>query len=192
MFKVKSDFIGDFKLGDNINYNLKILSLLYKYRSDSTENIKILLYKPIIITLASICEAILYDLHSRIKYNTLEGVQNIAESAINLIRRKKIDEFEKYIASSKKHDLFDAKDSQLYEDLDTLRKLRNRIHIQNSKNHFEPDERNAFNYTRQIMAEKVVERVLKVVLQKYSRGQDLRGHVDDFELPWQEHFASRG
>ncbi len=189
MFKVKSDFMGSFKVGDNINYNFRILSLFYGFQSNSTEEKKILLCKPIIITLTSICEAILWDLHMRITSHTVEGVRNIAQSVINMIRSKKIDEFEKYIASAKKNDFFDVKDSQIYEDLDTLRKLRNRIHIQNSKNHFEPDEKNAFNYDRQIMAEKVLEKVLKVMLAKYSRRQGLIGYVDDFELPWQEHFT---
>lgn len=36
MFKVKSNFMGDFKLGDNINHNLEILSLLYTYQANGT------------------------------------------------------------------------------------------------------------------------------------------------------------
>ena len=190
MFKVKSDFMGSFKAGDNINHNLRILSLLYDFQSNNTEDKKILLNKPIIITIASICEAILYDLHMRITCHTIEGVQNIAQSVINMIRSKKIDEFDKYIACAKKHDFFDAKDSQLYEDLDTLRKLRNRIHIQNLKNHFEPDEEEAFSCDRKIMSEKTLEKVLKQMLKKYSREQGATGYVDDFELPWQEYFPS--
>ena len=123
MFKVKSDFMGSFKVGDNINHNLRILSLFYGFQSNSIEEKKILLCKPIIITLTSICEAILWDLHMRITNHTIEGVRNIAQSVINMIRSKKIDEFEKYIASAKKNDFFDVKDSQIYKDLDTLRKL---------------------------------------------------------------------
>lgn len=190
MFRVKSDFMGSFKLGDNINHNLKILSLLYSFQANSTEDKKILLNKPIIITLASICEAILYDLHERITCHTHEGVRNIAQNAITWIRSKKIDEFSKYIASAKKHDFFDARDPQLYEDLDILRKLRNRIHIQNPKNHFESDEKNAFTYDRKIIAEKVLEKVLKQMLRKYIRKKDATGHVADYELPWEKHFPN--
>lgn len=190
MFKVKSDFMGIFKVGDNINYNLKTLSLLYDFQSNATEDKKIFLNKPIIITIASICEAILYDLHMRITRHTIEGVRNISQSIINMIRSKKIDEFDKYIACAKKYDFFDAQDSQFYEDLDTLRKLRNRIHIQNLKNHFEPDEEKVFNYAYKTMAEKTLEKVLKKMLEKYSRKQGAIGYVNDFELPWQEHFSS--
>ena len=60
--------------------------------------------------------------------------------AINYIRGKHIDELDKYISSAKKHDLFDEPDSDFYEALDQLRKLRNRVHIQNKKNHFESDQ----------------------------------------------------
>lgn len=37
MFKVKSHFIGSFKVGDNIYYNCVILSRLYGYFNSGTE-----------------------------------------------------------------------------------------------------------------------------------------------------------
>ena len=188
MFKVSSCFIGSFKLGDNINHNLRVLSLLYDYQSQCSPNQKTLLCKPIIILLASICEAVLSDLHMRIRMYTIEGVQNIAQSVLDYVRSKKIDEFDKYIASARKHDFFDANDTDFYEVLDSLRKLRNRIHIQNTKGHFEPDEKKAFNYSRQIDAEKALEKVMKTMTAKYSRDSSVSGYVDDFELPWNEHF----
>ncbi len=57
MFTVKSGFMGDFKLGDNINYSLRVLSILYKYQSESTSGEQTLLCKPITVLIASICEA---------------------------------------------------------------------------------------------------------------------------------------
>jgi hypothetical protein len=68
-----------------------------------------------------------------------------------------------------------------------LRRLRNRIHIQNSKGHFEPDEFSAFTESRKIKAEKVLERTIKTMAQKYDRGAEYK-YVSDFELPWNEHF----
>lgn len=62
-----------------------------------------------------------------------------------------------YIASAKKHNLFDATDSNLYDSLDELRKLWNRIHIQILKKHFEIDEYDAFSEARMKQAEKVLE-----------------------------------
>lgn len=188
MFKVSSGFMGNFKLGDNINHNLRILSLLYDHQSKCATGQKTLLCKPIIILLASICEAVLSDFHMRLRTYTFEGVKNITQHVLDYVRSKKIDEFDKYIASAKKHDFFDANDTNFYEALDSLRKLRNRIHIQNSKGHFEPDEEIAFNYGRQIKAEEALEKVMKTMVVKYSRNSSLSGYVADFELPWNEHF----
>jgi homoserine acetyltransferase len=162
--------------------------LLYDHQATGTPEQKQLLCKPITILLASICEAVLFDFHMRIRVFTSEGVRNLARSVMDYVRKKKIDEFEKYIASAKKHDFFDAADSGLYEILDGLRKLRNRVHIQNSKNDFEPDERNAFSYARQVKAEKSLEKILKTMATKYARTGHVTGCVDNFVLPWKEHY----
>jgi hypothetical protein len=45
MFTVSSNFIGNFKLGDNINHNLEILQLLYRQFDQSKFRNKRLLCK---------------------------------------------------------------------------------------------------------------------------------------------------
>lgn len=180
--------MGDFKLGDNINHNLKILTLLYRLQAASGHHESRLLCKPITLTIASVCEAILSDFHMRISTYTNEGVKNVAESVLGYVRGKKIDEFEKLIASARKHDLLDSKDKTFYDSLDTLRKLRNRIHIQNTKKHFEADEYLAFSPARQGNAEKALEKVVKTMATKYVRDDSKTGFVDNFEFPWAEHF----
>lgn len=55
---IDAGFIGDFKLGDNINYNLKILKFLYD--KDKEENSR-LLNKPVTIVIISIIEGLLRD-----------------------------------------------------------------------------------------------------------------------------------
>lgn len=97
MFTVSSGFMGDFKLGDNINHNLEILALLYRQQASSGYHDSRLLCKPITLTIASICEAILSDFHMRMDTYTNEGVKNVAESVLSYVRGKKIDEFEKFI-----------------------------------------------------------------------------------------------
>jgi hypothetical protein len=37
-FEIRSSFIGNCKLGDNISYNVKLLALLYGYFNNSTAN----------------------------------------------------------------------------------------------------------------------------------------------------------
>jgi hypothetical protein len=183
---IRSKFIGDFKLGDNINHNLDILTLLYKQYNDGDETQKSLLCKPITLLLVSIVDAVLYDLHWRVKTFTKEGVANILKSSIEYIRTlKKMDTLEKYIASAEKHSLLGPAGSPIYADLGTLRRLRNRIHIQNTKKDFEPDEVIAFNTARKLLAEKAVENTLRTMAEKYARDTNF---VNDFTLPWDAHF----
>src|SRR5262245_23686312 len=103
MFVVKSGFIGDFALGDNINHNLEILALLYDCFEGANHHRKRLLCKPIILTLVSVIEAVLYDLHKRARTFTWEGVRNMAVDAVAHIQMSKIDKLDKYIASARRH-----------------------------------------------------------------------------------------
>lgn len=185
MFTIRSSFIGSFKLGDNINHNLDVLALLYRHHDASTQQERRLLCKPIILLLVSIIEAVLHDFHGRIKLFTVEGVRNLPGEVIAHIRFVKIDQFGKYIVSARKHDFFDLADSEFYDRLDELRRLRNRIHIQNTKRDFEPDEINAFNSDRKWLAESVLEKTLRTMAAKFARNHD---HVRDFELPWEPQF----
>jgi hypothetical protein len=103
MFTVRCNFIAQFKTGDNINHNLRILMLLYKYYQSEERVTKNLLCKPIILILVSVLEAVLHDFHARIRTNTTEGVKNLTRSVIRYIRGKQLDELDKYIISAKKH-----------------------------------------------------------------------------------------
>jgi hypothetical protein len=173
MFTVSSSFIGNFKLGDNINHNFKILSLLYGQFDRADEHNRRLLCKPITILLVSIVEALLDDFHFRIQKHTFEGVANLADSVIEYVRGKQFsDELEKYIASARKHDFFGVGKTNFYEALDELRRLRNRIHIQNRKGHLEPDDFNAFTESRKTKAEKVLEITIKTMAQNTTVGQN--------------------
>lgn len=185
MVTYESKFIGDFKLGDNIVFNLSILKTLYAYRANGTPAQKRYLQKPITLLNISIIEALLYDFHLRIKSFTREGV-SLPQKMLDAIRGKQIDEFEKYIASAKKNDFFDLKDTVFYDKLDELRKLRNRIHIQNTKNHFEKGDSHAFSEGRMVLSEQALEEVIKTLAAKHARNHD---HVQKFELPWDTHMT---
>jgi len=179
---IDAGFIGIFKLGDNINYNFGVLKVLYK--NDRVAN-EYSLNKPITIIIISIIEALLYDFHFKASLYTREGIENISDKILNYIRRKKIDIFDKHIKSAKKHNIFGVNDV-LYTDLETLRKLRNRIHIQNAKNDFEPEEHKAFSTDRKVLAEKTLERIIRLMSEKHNRGFQAVNH---FILPWSPHFA---
>ena len=186
MVTINSNFIGNFKLGDNICFNLAIRKTLYDLRFAGNPLQRRHLQKPIIVMNVSIIEAVLYDFHLRVKTFTSEGVANLQASVIDYIRGKKIDELERYIASAKKHDLFDERESGFYDALDDLRKIRNRLHIQNTKNHFEADDHAAFSEARLTLSEQAIEHVMRTMAKKYPRPQ--HNFVKNFELPWDAHF----
>jgi hypothetical protein len=186
MFKVSSSFIGDFKTGDNIIYNLSCLKVLYAAQESASSSEAGLFSKPITITMVSIIEALLHDLFYRIKNHTSEGVQNIAIKVLKDVRSKTLDQLETYIAAAKKHDLLGAAGTDLYEKLDELRKVRNRIHIQNVKQQQPLNENKVFTISRQKSTKAVLEQVLKHVADKYKRPEHIQGFLGSFELPWDE------
>jgi len=185
MNNINAGFIGDFRLGDNINYNLGILKILYE--KDEEEN-EYSLNKPIIITIVSIIEGLLRDFFFKATYYTKESISNIRKEVLTNIRKGKANNFYAYIEAAKKYDIFNIKEQDLYGNLDTLRKLRNRIHIQNEKNNFAPDEERAFSTEKKVLAEQVLERIMRLMSSKHNRGHD---YVSNFSLPWSpHHFAS--
>lgn len=190
MFVIRSDFIAVFKIGDNINYNLQILKQLYTAYESAESPEKTFLIKPIIIEIMSIIEATLCDFHYRIKWYTREGVQNLAEDLISQIRQKKIDDLEKYIASAKSRAFFDIVHEDFYGDLDKLRKIRNRVHIQNEKKYLPINEIDAFTSENKDLAECALEVVFRTMLKKYPRPTSTNGHVQNFEIPWNARYET--
>lgn len=183
MVTYSSGFIGSFKLGDNIVHNLAILRELYALQKNGTQEQAQLVRKPIVVLIGSIAEAILYDLYVvKISVFTREGVPNIPQAILEEIRTKTFDEFAKYISNARSNSLLGTT-SDLYDALDELRKLRNRVHIQNAKGHFEPDEPHAFNEKRQREAETTLEQLIAYMCKNHLRTAS-RQCVADFELPW--------
>ncbi len=94
----------------------------------------------------------------------------------------------KYIKSAQRNNLFNVKSGRLYDDLDALRRLRNRVHIQNLKGDFEHDESEAFSDERKVLAERVLEYVAKFLSANHPRPQRVVGYVANFQFPWQPYF----
>jgi len=183
MFIVSSCFIADFAIGDNINRNLDTLRLFYTLGAEDSSKWP-LLRKPIIVILVSIAEAIVYDFISRIQ--SKEYVATLPPETVAALREKDFLKLTNLIKGAKKFDLFKANDD-FYEQLDELRKLRNRVHIQNEKRHFERKEAVAFNGARQREAETALEYIAKFLAAEHPRGATTHGFVADLNLPWNEH-----
>ncbi|MFA7702523.1 MAG: hypothetical protein WCX80_03655 [Patescibacteria group bacterium] len=106
-FLIKANFIDVFKIGDNINYNLRILKSLYGvYTTNGLE--KNLLIKPIVIINTSIAEAILYDfIENRIRKEN--RTEPLFTEFLAILSQKKLDKFEHYIAQARKYDFLTKK-----------------------------------------------------------------------------------
>jgi len=180
MQKYSSSFIGSFKTGDNIAYNLEVLSRLHKqYKKMSKEDKKYII-KPMLLTMASIIEAIMYDFRYRAKNFTREGVDSLTDEIINDMRDGKKDELDKLIAMYEKHNLF-MQVPKFYEDLREIKNFRNRIHIQNTKNYKPLREIELFTTDNLKVTAFYLEYIVRFMAINHSRNKNF---VEDFKLPW--------
>ena len=190
MQSIDSHFIGNFKDGDNICYNLNVLRALYEAKDCEAIRSPSYLNKPQIILIVSVIEAALDDLIYKIRKYTNEGVPNIPDEVNVKVRRnvKSYRKFENYISLAAKYDFFDVEGTNFYTRLDELRKIRNRIHIQNSKQYQPLSEMGVFTQANLTLAEKICEYTLKKMSSKFPRNYTARNYVEDFELPWEPHY----
>lgn len=186
-FVVNSNFIGNFKDGDNIVYNLKVLGVLYKISSGLSVPEKIVLNKPIIILIVSVIEVILHDLFFRIKN---EVVLNIPSKLVTEVRNKKFYKLEHYITQCEKFDLFRFRNTTFYEDFRKINRLRNRIHIQNVYKYKPFNESSTFTTLNKETCEQICEIVLYYVRNHYYRQFDFN-YVNDFIFPWSPHYLNK-
>lgn len=193
--KINSSFINSFRIGDEINYNLKILEELYNSKYNLKELQKSerasLYCKPIIILIASITEALIADLFQRATRKPFPSeIQNRKFKTLQIdVENKKHSKFSHYINGIRKVNLLNVNNNEIYDSLDTLRKMRNRIHLQD----IHGDKRD-YDYFDNILiskAEFALEKVMKSFCNKFKRGDEYH-HVKDFELPWSPRLTSRG
>lgn len=184
--KITGVFIWTFKKGDNIIYNFDILWALYEAKKHYTGD-KTLYNKPITISLISIIECILDDFVIRIQGRSSDPLPNITSQVINdfsykkkgqRIEIKKLKKFSHYINIVKKHNIF-GNVVKFYEVLDFLRDVRNKVHIQASKE----DEDKVFTDSNLQLSEKALERIIKFMIVKYPRW-DKKETADDIPYPW--------
>lgn len=185
-FTVKANFVDVFKIGDNVNFNLGILKVLYEGYENLSDGRKLI--KPIVILNTSIAEAILYDfIENRIR--RANRTEALFVDILDVLQGKKLDKFEHYITQAEKYDFFDLKDTNFYGAMHNLRIKRNRVHIQNSSGHKPRNEMEIFDGRLKVLSEKVLEKILNTMTSKYPRREEYHGFVEDFELPWDRHFA---
>lgn len=128
LVEIPCNFVGSFKVGDNISYNVDILTELCKANEEDRFN------KVIVCQVGSILEACLSEVISRAQNFNREGVISITEEDRSEISLKKIDKFNTVIDIMKKYHILDKLGSDIYDELHRIRKYRNKIHIQDDIN----------------------------------------------------------
>src|SRR5215467_8658156 len=176
---IRCNFIGDFKVGDNIVANCKALCRLSATNENNTLN------KLMVVQAGSIVEAALDQIFYRAQNYTREGVSNIPASDLKQIRDTKIERFNNIIQQMKTHKLLDGLGGTIYDDLHRLRKLRNRVHIQFDD---EPeqqgrDDHKAFSDMEVLWSLSLCIRVLKHLGERFPRPEALGVFAHEVSIP---------
>jgi hypothetical protein len=70
-----------------------------------------------------------------------------------------------------------------------LRKIRNRIHIQNTKRYKPVNEVSVFTEAVKKSSEKCLEKVVKTISQNHPRPESVGDYVGDLVFPWDEYLV---
>jgi len=184
---ITGTFIWTFKKGDNIIYNYDIVWSIYQAITREPLSYRMRYYwKPIMVHLAAIIECIFEDFSNRIQQRVSDPLPNISPEVIADFKLKNRDKFETYITAMQKHNLLHA-GARTYAELQLLRKVRNRMHIQNA--HYQPplDESALFNQTALVNAEICFEIVILRMMELYPRSTTSGETFSNFPVPWQKH-----
>ena len=176
---ITCNFIGDFKVGDNILANAKALCRL------SSQNDKGIFNKLMVVQAGSIVEAALDQIIFRAQNYTKEGVPSIPDETIKKIRNTRIERFNNIIQAMKKHKLLDGLGEDIYRDLDRLRELRNRIHIQfdDEPVGVDRDDSKAFTDVTVVQSLALCTSILEYLCNTYARPKNLGAYAHDISIP---------
>lgn len=177
-------FFWSFKRMDNVNYNFNIIEILYK--SKKQNNNSHYFNKPIILHIMAIIECMLYDFFDRARTFTQDPFPNIDTQTVDDLRAmKETDELKRLLPQfESKNILCISPGDTIYSDLEHLRIVRNRIHIQNRYNLIAPDEKNVFTENDLRLTEKCFEKVCEALCNVYPRWNKQPLPMEDFPRPW--------
>ncbi|MBD9624752.1 hypothetical protein IB279_17560 [Ensifer sp. ENS06] len=177
MVEIPSNFIGDFKVGDNLVYNAGVLRSLCEHNGDSSLN------KLVVVQVGAIIEAALGQIIYRAQNFNREGVPNIAEADRQAIEGKKIDKLNNIIDVMRKYDLLNELGGGIYDELHTLRRYRNKVHIQDDNADVPRDEEVAFTSERCVWSLGLCVTVLDLLSQKFPRPAGIDKYVQPLSIP---------
>lgn len=196
-----SSFIWNFKVGENIVYNLKILFDLYKSKQEVVKNKKTF-NKPIVVILVSIIEAIFYDFICYLSESTRHFPNHSISNETREYIKKKINRdkvpygpdgylriknysFTELVGVLEESEILGDVDSDIYDRLSRANYLRNRIHIFNWFGNFELDENVVFTEKRVQAVEKLLVDILTILEKRYPRPFSKEHHSRQI-IAWEE------
>src|SRR5689334_23124428 len=115
--EIPCNFVGQFKIGDNLVFNAGLLRALVEANKDGAFN------KLIVVQATSIVETALEQIIWRAQNHTREGVPEMSEEDRSAIEEKKADNFNNIIGVMKKHKSLDELGSGIYEELHTCENI---------------------------------------------------------------------
>lgn len=179
-----SNFFWDFKRMDNVDYNFEIVEILYAAKKQNNNDKHF--NKPILILLMAIIECTLYDFILRINQHRSDSFPNITWRAISYFRDAgSTDVLKRLIPQIKSQNLMRVSENDsLYDDLEYLRKVRNRIHIQNKYNLLGRNEYGVFSDPTLEKAQGCLEKIYDALCNVYPRWQNQPISMSDFPRPW--------
>lgn len=183
-----SDFTGQFfwsfKRMDNVNYNFAIIEVLYAAKKTNNNDPRF--NKPIIILIMSIIECALYDFVSRIHQYRSDSFPNIPKTIVSFFRSSsETDELRTLIPRIQSQNLLRVSPTDtLYSDLEYLREVRNRVHIQNKYFMKPADEYRVFTEAELLCAQQCLEKVFNSLCNVYPRWRSQPISMSDFPRPW--------
>lgn len=177
--KIVCNFIGDFKVGDNLVLNADALCKL------SAANEKGVLNKLMVLQAGSIVEAALNEIIYRAQNFTREGVPNISKADRDELATKTVEKFHTIIDVMKKYAILDGLGAGIYDELHKLRKFRNKVHIQTDVDiqGVSRDEDKAFSSAIVAWSLALTARVLKHLSSAYPRPADLGRFASNLSIP---------
>jgi len=176
---IPCNFVGSFKVGDNLVFNAGLLRKLVEANANDEFN------KLIVVQAGSIVEAALDQIIYRAQNFNVEGVPNISEADRGEIEGKKVERFNSIIDVMKKYGVLNGLGNDIYGKLHTLRKYRNKVHIQDGIDieGVSRDEGTAFSNEIRKWSLDLNVKILKHLSEKFLRPADLEGYVGPLKVP---------
>jgi hypothetical protein len=178
--EITSNFIGEYKIGDNLVFNACMLCSLIEANGQGAFN------KLAVVQAGSIVEAALGQIIFRARNFNREGVKSISEEdRLKIEDENKSDKFYNIIEIMKDYKILDGLGDTIYNDLHNLRKYRNKVHIQAEFKipDVSRDEDVAFSNEVCSWALELNARVLKHLSEKYARPKGMETYVKPIVIP---------